>query len=277
MLVTGRAGSLGELVEEVRRIKKTFKPDADAREEIWFRGQSSCDWNLAPHLYRPDIQRFHYNESALVDRFRSLAAPMVTRSPESDWEWYYLARHHGLPSRLLDWTENLFVAAYFALVDHLPKDRLALDTALGQPPGASCFDSCPVVWLLDAGSLNLVSIGHDAIVVPGGHLSDPFLPDALQSSQSTNNSRPLAILPARSNLRISAQHGMFTVHGHDKTPIDTFGESDERIKLGRIDLDLARTAILSADLRTCGVHLLSTFPELDSVAAHVCWMYQSAV
>jgi hypothetical protein len=151
-----------------------------------------------------------------------------------------------------------------------------LDRLLQGGPWAPAFGKdCPAVWVLDAGSLNLASLGEDAILVPGGPRSAEYLPVELQSRMTVNNAMPIAIMPPRASPRIVAQHGMFTVHGHETTPLEELARVHPEIKLGRVRLDLSRVARLLSELRVSGVHRLSVVPDLDSVAAHVCWIYQS--
>src|SRR5580704_2336721 len=62
-----------------------------------------------------DESNIEAEERTILRLFREQAVPFLNFRPDSEWEWLAIARHHGLPTRLLDWSRNPLVGAYFAV------------------------------------------------------------------------------------------------------------------------------------------------------------------
>jgi len=83
-----------------------------------YRGHSSIDFELIPSIGRDSFYTFE-KELQLFEHFKNQGRRYIQCN--TDLEWLASAQHHGLPTRLLDWTYNPLVALYFAAKDESDK------------------------------------------------------------------------------------------------------------------------------------------------------------
>jgi len=106
---------------ELCNLVFTFRKDGH-----WiFRGVSKPEYGLVPKIGRSGARKsirdgdaLKYsaqNEELMLDYFIRAAPPHIRHTPTSRLEWLAIAQHHGMATRLLDWTESLLVAAFFAV------------------------------------------------------------------------------------------------------------------------------------------------------------------
>lgn len=79
-----------------------------------FRGVKNSSYPLLPKIGR--IKNYSRRmEQDILEMFQIRSISFFEHRPQDKWEWLAIAQHHGLPTRLLDWTQNPLVAAYFAV------------------------------------------------------------------------------------------------------------------------------------------------------------------
>jgi hypothetical protein len=87
-----------------------------------YRGVRDADFKLVPKVGR--FRRYtKRSERDILYQFKRYARVLLEHDIKNDWELLAAAQHHGLPTRLLDWTSNPLVAAFFATEGQDETDR----------------------------------------------------------------------------------------------------------------------------------------------------------
>ena len=111
--ITGISTFLSSLRKDQSRLRRLLNRKPSSTTRVWFRGLRNIGRQNVPTFYRNGCRV--EDEIYLMNLFKQNSHEFLAQIPASEWEWMFLMRHHNMPSRLLDWTENPLVALYFSV------------------------------------------------------------------------------------------------------------------------------------------------------------------
>ncbi len=271
---------------------------------LCFRGHDRVSWELTPSIFRKKSTSKLpvYEEASMFFHFQ-LRHPEYSNREWRTFDWLCLMQHYRLPTRLLDWTESILVALYFACADN----------AIRQREDGALFALNPIKlnMLSDFGSsvnglhnprcLNVAVRSELAVVesieellIRFPHLDiahrDGVTDSEVNAKLSASDpkwlkslSAPVGVFPFRSNARMSAQSSIFTLHGGfarpfrngasriDPSSLETLNASmsSARAFMLRITVPATKKKEILDTLRMLGVHEASLFPELEHQTIYI--------
>lgn len=245
--------SLSEFIVTVNKISNRLS-SMSSTTLPWYRGQADESWHLTPSIYRGNWEPEFEREINRDFKLRSLLK--VEKKPEVDVEWLFVMQHHGIPTRLLDWTEGYLIALYFAVEEFE-------NTSNG------------AVWVLHPWKLNIHkdTLGYQSVPILNEEINDNFkYPYDLNDPKKVKKPFPIAIRPDHSTQRIQAQRGQFTIHGSKSDSLD---QLDTQLNLGIEKILIGGTSKRSilGELYSAGINRSTLFPDVDGLAKEISIRY----
>jgi len=277
------ARTLSEYIDIALRIS------AEEKGNTWFRGHSSASYQLTPSVLR-DVQPLAdargnlikgkrvplasgytvtgINPERMLDDFKRKSIPFLGRVPRNDFEWMVLMQHHGVPTRLLDWTTNALVALYFAVSNldaskHSSSEESVeqfLDNNEHRSDGAAIYAINPV-------KINKESIGKKRPIDISEEYEKwkHYVRPMEYSSKVTF--LPICVVAPHISPRIRAQSGTFTLHGANIWALDYYVAL--RPLITKIFIPYNSAVKIKDQLSVLGMTTSFIFPDLDGIAAEV--------
>jgi hypothetical protein len=276
--MNAKVRSLEEFLLVVRNLRRKWRMRRD--QELWFRAEDIAHHKtrLQPGLYRPRIdarmhkpvQKLLALENRLYEECRRCAAqlsPSDVGSIDDEWDSYFLMQHHGVPTRLLDWSDGALISLDFAVRDK----QIA-------PKNGSIIYILNPYWLLKRLERSPDRKSAEKRWKDYWEKKRPYDTDDEDSDRlylpfgADNPDEPLLNMPALPILwdsphmtrRIAAQRSRFMIFGTDSSFLtDLESEKDSRL----VSVTIPRGAIhrIRQELRDAGISESVVYPDLDGL------------
>lgn len=275
--------------------------------QVWFRGHRTTDLSLQPGLYRDSTRSTLHKRAAsprpgedsedcllkeLFDLEHELRIDFTSyghllnevNQAKTAIDWYFLMQHHGIPTRLLDWTTNALAALFFALESRWKKLE-----EQNQNPAANEVESVVAVWMIDAYWLAMrLDDEWYGPILPWSDDATRYVPQLEQLLANMTDSRALIpkyampIEPPAMHPRVAAQEGRFVIFGRILDLLDhrlrlEVKEDEEceveSLRMRQVCFKTKDINSVLRDLAQLGISRRTLFPDLDGLASFLRWKH----
>ena len=251
--------NISDLLTAITELDWSNEKHAHIR--FWFRGQSDWSWSLGPGVYR---NTFSFEQDSdqdteasrllaehhLFQDFRVMSAGL-RKGMESPADLYFLQQHHGMPTRLLDWSTIPLAALYFTVSDqerqHLDGGLYMMDAYQLAPAQNAKFDDKDFKGI----ATSQHPVFKNAVDIIGDWLEYPGF--------------PAFILPVRPNhldARVSLQRSCFTFHPPAAPELTI--KQNPTLRFYRIPSD--SKPVIERELAMLGIDAFTIYGDLDHLA-----------
>jgi hypothetical protein len=226
------------------RIEHEEFQDHDGTTVI-YRGLPDIGFRLIPKAGRFNKPRSNdpVDERMMLELFRRNSMGLTGFDLTDDWELLALAQHHGMATRLMDWTRSPLVAAFFAVQN--PNERYDQAECNKSSGHFICSKPKSVIYAWRVQKVFL-------------HMKPAKNPLELRSDV-------VRYIPRHMTPRIRAQSGLFSVHKNPRV---------ELVDQGMVQLVIpnGQRGPIKRSLYRLGIHEATIYPDLDGTARHIEWL-----
>lgn len=282
------------VIKSVSDYLEVIKTLNEKENTLWFRGQSNANHRLVPSGLRDivpikdwmgnEITNGEYSRSDgdtmgginldnLLDEFKRRAVSFLDYTPKNDFEWLFIMQHHGVPTRLLDWTTNALVALYFAMPQSysIENESELYETIEEEFLENGFSNNGAAIFVINPNKINEES----AIVKVNGKITAINRPiDLTENAHQWNfylkpmenegAFTPICILSPHIDKRIRSQSGVFTLHGSNVWALDYYTLFQPLIYKIFIPYDCIEN--IKNELQQLGITTSFIFPDLDGLS-----------
>jgi hypothetical protein len=271
MADTERVKKLSTFIAQITEIKN------DEERTLFFRGHADTEYTALPTIFRAnpnDPQNLRY-----VEKEQELFHDIIMRCPEefvscaSAFDHLVKMQHYGLPTRLLDITNNPLVALYFAcctlagkgnqgkdgevLIYSIPNDEIKFYNS----------DTVSVVSNLSkmGADFNFENVNHHKSYIHAIREEKPYFADEVKDEHLHS---VICVKPKLDNRRIVKQSGAFLLFGMGvrKTDHTRISENYHSESIKKIEIPKSAKETIMRELKNVAISESTLFPEIDYVA-----------